>query len=69
MIAKFAEMTANRFGSCVLVTKKYGSEELSTKMAAYQKTVKSALDKISKSKWRKSFITHGDAWYNNFLFR
>ena len=41
MMDKFAEMTANRFGSCVLVTKKYGSEKLSTKMATYQKTVNS----------------------------
>ncbi len=69
MMSKFAEISATRFGSCVLVTKKYGSKELSTKMADYQKNVKSALDTITKSKWRMSFVTHGDAWYNNFLYR
>jgi hypothetical protein len=69
MMHRWFDMTANMFGSCVLVTKKYGSEELSTKMEAYQKKIRLVMDKLFNTKWRMSYVTHGDAWYNNFLCR
>ncbi len=69
MAKGFFEMTSNMFGSCVLVTKKYSSEELSSRMSAYHAKVKSIMEGLFTCKWRFSYITHGDAWYNNFMCR
>ena len=69
MMQGFYDMTDNTFGSCILVTKKYGSEELSSKMVVFKNKIKPIMENILKSKWRISFITHGDAWYNNFMYR
>ena len=69
MMSKFFEMAANMFGSCVLVAKKYGSEELGSRMEAYQKTVKTVLQETFSKQGKIHYVTHGDAWYNNFLYR
>ena len=69
MLTKFFEMSSSMFGSCVLVAKKYSTPELATKMAAYQKTIPTVLAKLFESKFKMSYVTHGDAWYNNYLYR
>ena len=69
MAQNFFDMTVNMFGSCVLVTKKYASEDVAARMSAYQQKVKAVMESMFTSKWNLSNITHGDAWYNNFLYR
>ena len=69
MAKQFFEMTVTMFGSTVLVCKKYGSPELAAKMVEYHKTVKDVMGALFTNKWKMSFVVHGDAWYNNFLYR
>ena len=69
MWTKYFEISSNMFGSCIPVAKKFGSPELAERMAAYQKTIPAVLEKLFDSKWKMSYVTHGDAWYNNFLYR
>ena len=69
MLEKYFGMTANMFGSCVLVSKKYGSEELANRMAVFQTKIVKVLGDLFESKWKMSYMLHGDAWYNNFLYR
>ena len=69
MAKQFFEMTSTCFGSCVLVAKKYGSEDLANRMDVYHKKVKTVMDGFFTNKWKLRFVTHGDAWYNNFMYR
>ena len=62
-------MIKNMFSSCVLVTKKFASKELADKMAAFLPKVVPVMDGFIKSKFKLKNLTHGDAWYNNFLYR
>ena len=64
-------MIAKMFHSCVIVAKKFGSKELGHKMEEYQKTVKAKIEGIvdDQGHGKMLFVTHGDAWYNNFLYR
>jgi thiamine kinase-like enzyme len=52
-----------------VVAKNYGSEDLAERLEAYQKSIKSEMENLFFKKWQMSFVCHGDAWYNNFLFR
>ena len=63
------DMTSTCFGSCVLVAKKYGPEDLANRMEVYHKKVKAVMEGYFTHKWNMSYVTHGDAWYNNFLYR
>ena len=63
------DIIANMFGSCVVVTMKYGSAEVAEKMTAYLPKVKHVMENYFSSKWRLRNLNHGDAWYNNFLYR
>ena len=40
-------------------------------MEEYQKTVKAKIEGIvdDQGHGKMLFVTHGDAWYNNFLYR
>jgi hypothetical protein len=38
-------------------------------MSVYHAKVKSIMDGLFTCKWNFSYITHGDAWYNNFMCR
>jgi hypothetical protein len=51
------------------VTKKYGTADVAEKMAAFLPKVKPIMESYISSKWRLRNLCHGDAWYNNFLFR
>ena len=65
----FESFQTNMFRYCVLVSKRYGNEELASKMAAFQQKIKAVLDGLFEKKSEINFVTHGDAWYNNFLYR
>ena len=69
MTKGFYDMVKNMFRSCTLVTKKFASQELADKMAAYLPKIESVMDGFIKSKFILRNLTHGDAWYNNFLYR
>ena len=69
MLEKFLQMTLQMYSSCFLVVQKYGSKELAQKMETFQPKVIEVMRSFFLSSWKHGFITHGDAWYNNFLFR
>ena len=69
MLKGFFDMISNMFNSCTLVTKKFASEELANKMVAFQSKVVPVMDGYIKAKFKLWNLTHGDAWYNNFLYR
>jgi thiamine kinase-like enzyme len=66
---QFLVMVTKMFGASIVVAKNYGSEDLAERLEAYQKSIKSEMEKLFFKKWQMSFVCHGDAWYNNFLFR
>ena len=69
MLKGFLDMTKNMFGSCALVARKFASKELADKMAAFLPKVVPVVDGFIKSKFKLFNLTHGDAWFNNFLYR
>ena len=69
MMKGFFDMIKNMFSSCALVTKNFASQELADKMAAFLPKVVPVMDGFIKSKFKLKNLTHGDAWYNNFLYR
>jgi hypothetical protein len=69
MVKQLFDMTSTCFGSCVQVAKKYGSEDLANRMEVFHAKVKSVMEGFFTNKWNMSYVTHGDAWYNNFLYR
>ncbi len=71
ILKQFNDMISAMFGSCTVVSKKFGSEELGQKMEAYNKIVRSVTDKLfsDQGKGKMLYVTLGDAWYNNFLYR
>jgi hypothetical protein len=68
---QFSEIVASSFGSCALVSKKFGPIEVGLKMEEYHKTVRETFEKIvgNQGQGKMLFINHGDSWYNNFLYR
>jgi hypothetical protein len=38
-------------------------------MDAYSHKIPHVMRRLFTSKWKLNFMAHGDAWYNNFLFR
>jgi hypothetical protein len=38
-------------------------------MVAYHAQVRSVMERLFIWQWNISCIVHGDAWYNNFLYR
>ena len=71
VMTKFNDIICSMFGSCTVVSKKFGSEELGQKMEAYNKNVRSVTEKLfsDQGKGKMLYVTLGDAWYNNFLYR
>lgn len=69
MIKGYFGMIKDMFSSCILVTKKFASEELAEKMAAYVPNVIPVMEHYLKNGGKLRIINHGDAWYNNFLYR
>ena len=69
VIKQFLGMIIQMFGAAVVVAKHFGTEDLAKRVEAYQKKIQSEMEKLFQKEWRMSFITHGDAWFNNFLFR
>ena len=65
----FIDMITQMFGAASVVTKKFGSEDLAERMESFQGRIMVELGKLFMQKPKMSFVTHGDAWYNNFMFR
>ena len=65
----FIKMTTQMFGTVSAVTKKFGSKDLSEKMVSYQSKIPAGMGKLFAQKPKMSFVTHGDASYNNFMYR
>ena len=69
MLNKILHMTQQMFDSCLLVVQKFGSEELAKRMEAFQPKVTKVMSEFFTPKSNFDMVTHGDAWYNNFLYR
>jgi len=57
------------YSACLVVIQKYGPKDLADRMVAYQPKVLTVMRGFFTGSWKHGFITHGDAWYNNLLFR
>ena len=66
---KIVDMICQMFETSVYIIEKTGTPELAEKMVSYQKVMNSQIKNILRSNSELSYIVHGDAWYNNFLFR
>ena len=66
---KFVEIIAQSFGTPLLVIQKFGSKDLADRMVAFEKNLVEKLRALLSTTSKLSYIVHGDAWYNNFLFR
>ena len=69
MAKQWFDMTASMFKSTALVIRKYGSEDLAVRMEKYQTQIHSIMESFFSTNWKMSYLIHGDAWYNNFLYR
>ena len=65
----FIDFVIQMFGAATTVTQKFGSKDLAERMESFQGKIMAEMGKLFMQKPRMSFVTHGDAWYNNFLFR
>ena len=65
----FIDFVIQMFGAATTVTQKFGSKDLAERMESFQGKIMAEMGKLFIQKPRMSFVTHGDAWYNNFLFR
>ena len=66
----FFVMVTRSFRTLVAITEKFGSTELAERVANYQPKIMSELARIFlKEESKFDFVTHGDAWFNNFLFK
>jgi hypothetical protein len=69
VIKMFLGMITKMFGAAIVVAKNFGTEDLAKRVEDYQQIIKPEMEKLFLKKWQMSYITHGDAWFNNFLFR
>ena len=69
MCRQWFDMTASMFKSTALVVRKYGSEDLAIRMDTFHTQVHSVMESFFTTSWKISYLMHGDAWYNNFLYR
>ncbi len=65
----FIDLTIQLFGTVSAITKKFSSKDLAERMESYQGKILGDIGKLFSQKTGMICITHGDAWYNNFLFR
>jgi hypothetical protein len=45
------------------------SEDIAARMEAFQPKVTAVMEAYLTNPWTLTNLTHGDAWYNNFLYR
>lgn len=69
MLNQILQMTQKKFDSSLWVVKKFGSEEQAKKMEAFQSSVSDVMKELLTQKITSDVVTHGDAWYSNFLFK
>ena len=69
LVKSFFVMCADMFKSCTLITEKYCSAEISSRMAAFQPKVTTIMESYLTNEWTLTNLIHGDAWYNNFMYR
>jgi hypothetical protein len=51
------------------VVRNDGDNELADKMLSYVPVITSKVKEVFHAEWRHIVLTHGDAWFNNFLFK
>ena len=69
MVKGFFVMTADMVKNCALVARKYCSEDVASRLEAFQPKVTSVMEAYLTGKWPLVTLTHGDAWYNNFMYK
>jgi len=69
MLNQILQMTQQKFASSLLVVQNFGSEELAKRMEAFQPKVSSVMKELLTQKITSDVVTHGDAWYSNFLIK
>jgi len=69
MLNKMVHMSQELFASCLTMVQMFGSDELARRMKSFQPKVSRIMREFFTPKSTYDIITHGDAWYNNFLYR
>lgn len=46
-----------------------GDHNLAEKMLSFVPDITAKVLEVFHAEWRHIVVTHGDAWYNNFLFK
>ena len=69
MMSEILEMTQKMFQSTLLVVQKFGSEELARRMESFEHEVPEIMSGFFTPVSKYDVVAHGDAWYNNMLFK
>ena len=65
----FVDMMVQMYGTPLSIIQKFGSKDLAERMAAFQENLGERMTSLLNSSSKLNVMMHGDAWYNNFLFR
>ena len=67
----FFNMVIKSYRTMVLINDKFGSADIADRVREYEPKILGQLEKLffEDEETKFSFITHGDAWFNNFLFK
>ena len=66
---KFADMIVQMYDTPLFIIQKFGSKDLADRMVAFKENLTARVQSLLNSSSKLSIMMHGDAWYNNFLFR
>ena len=65
----FANMIVQMYDTPLSIIQKFGSKNLAERVAAFKENLGERIISLLNSSSKLSIMMHGDAWYNNFLFR
>ena len=66
---KFADIIVQMYDTPLSIIQKFGSKNLAERVAAFKENLGERIISLLNSSSKLSIMMHGDAWYNNFLFR
>ena len=67
---KTLEIIEEMFDTPILLVREFGTKDLVERIESFQRDLNFKIQGILLNRESKiKFLIHGDAWYNNFLFR